>query len=789
MPDKHVALPKMDGSEWVRIEPGAGDLCPILKGEAAKATVKGLTPFAYFFADWCGACRKLRASLSDSRMRDAFRGTYIILLDSDGWSARLDGTGFVIRSVPVFFKIDEQGAPTGSRIDGSAWGDDVPENMAPPLSAFFTRVSNNPSGANFESPRAPTRASKEQSAPSGTATCTDCGGALQRVRLRDRDTGEALCLICHPTNGICPFCKQELRTKRARQCFHCSRSWHTTVNSSSAPAQRPSASLGGIPGRSTGRETSGRVVNVGRLKEVVTPEIYRRNAFRVLGLPVEASTRDISRSQRSLSMARKLGIRVAGSVSGFLPLNPPPSGDEVRAALHRLSDPEVRLIDELFWFWPAELDKSEDDEGLNLLRASNAKAALSFWQNAETNGHCRYVAVHNLAVLYHVAALDLETKAIRGSVSEPEVRASASYWLLSYRRWRALQEDENFWQRVLARAEILDDPRLTPETIQHIRGALPWALLGINSQLAVRWVQTEDRKAALRQAQIMRKSGFSGEVAAEILKDGLSPTRERIRSLCKRAETTAESNPETAHEVAAGLMQEARPLRKAIDGLLGEGHPTRDAALDEIANTVFRCVVLYGNKTEDWHTCAGLLQKAFDKSAGEATRAKLRESLETVKKNQKLSMCFFCEKSRPDDSAAIEVPMYGNVRRIPTFSGVRVTWSSIKVKVPRCRLCKGHHDRISATVGGGGGIAALIALVVWGIAASTLKPIIGWGEVIWGGVAALFIGGVIGSGISSALPKARLPDGVKPESSKDRFEAIKKLKSEGFCLGEEPSTA
>jgi hypothetical protein len=39
----------------------------------------------------------------------------------------------------VFFKLDASGKPTGDRIDGGAWGDNVPENMAPPLKAFFAK--------------------------------------------------------------------------------------------------------------------------------------------------------------------------------------------------------------------------------------------------------------------------------------------------------------------------------------------------------------------------------------------------------------------------------------------------------------------------------------------------------------------------------------------------------------------------------------------------------------------------------------------------------------------------
>lgn len=59
-------------------------------------------------------------------------------------------------------------------------------------------------------------------------SCAMCGGDLQRVTLRQSPNGEVLCLVCNPVRGQCPFCKEALRSKLARQCPHCGRAWHQT---------------------------------------------------------------------------------------------------------------------------------------------------------------------------------------------------------------------------------------------------------------------------------------------------------------------------------------------------------------------------------------------------------------------------------------------------------------------------------------------------------------------------------------------------------------------------------
>ena len=125
----------------VLIPPSDAALPVMLKAEVPNAKELGRKPYAYFYADWCGPCKALRKSLDDADplMMDAFRGTYIIQLDADTWGKKLEGTEFTVKAIPVLFELDNNGKPTGHRIDGSAWGEDIPKNMAPPLKAFFLK--------------------------------------------------------------------------------------------------------------------------------------------------------------------------------------------------------------------------------------------------------------------------------------------------------------------------------------------------------------------------------------------------------------------------------------------------------------------------------------------------------------------------------------------------------------------------------------------------------------------------------------------------------------------------
>ncbi len=121
----------------VVLEPGTGQLVSLLDREVAKAAAQQRVPFVQITAEWCVPCKKLRASLGDPLMQDAFAGTYIIRVDADAWKKELKKAGFDHPAIPVFFALDASARPTGAKIDGGAWGEDIPPNMAPPLKSFF----------------------------------------------------------------------------------------------------------------------------------------------------------------------------------------------------------------------------------------------------------------------------------------------------------------------------------------------------------------------------------------------------------------------------------------------------------------------------------------------------------------------------------------------------------------------------------------------------------------------------------------------------------------------------
>jgi thiol-disulfide isomerase/thioredoxin len=122
----------------VRIEKSNGSMMKQLATEAQKANVLGLAPFIEFDATWCPPCQAIEKSINakDPLTVQALEGVYLIRADVDEWSGSI-GKDFNFDAIPVYYQLDENGDPTGAIIDGGAWGEDIPENFAPVLDAFF----------------------------------------------------------------------------------------------------------------------------------------------------------------------------------------------------------------------------------------------------------------------------------------------------------------------------------------------------------------------------------------------------------------------------------------------------------------------------------------------------------------------------------------------------------------------------------------------------------------------------------------------------------------------------
>lgn len=511
------------------------------------------------------------------------------------------------------------------------------------------------------------------------------------------------------------------------------------------------------------------------LLDFVSPALYRGNAFRISGLPIDASPRDISRRIEKLTMLKKYGGKTSDSGGGLIALKPPPEDDEIREAIQRLGDPERRIIDELFWFWPEELGASKTDKALQALANDRVKDATDTWQAQEKSSANKAVSIHNLAVLAHLGALDLEFKRRTKQLTASEERACKRCWKEAYSRWKELADEETFWQRFSERIHQLDDPRLTRETIERLKSAFPLALLSINAGIAVQSAEQSNNAEMQRHLAIMRESGFPEHVVNQSLQNTLAQLRDSIKTLCASADT---DDPLQALKQAEQLISQTKHPLYVLQAVLPETTPLVETAHDKVALVALANTIQYANHTEDWYTVSDIMTTIAGIALSESARRRIKKNADIFQSNIEYNTCFFCKENPREEDASININMHGNIQR--NYYLNQITWNHTTVNIPRCSQCEKSHNTEEYWVGGGFaggllGIGACTAIV------NTRAISDGFGFIAF--ALPIIIGIILGIVISK---KKRRP-GSKKYSSYHEYDGIQELKAKGWQYGERPA--
>lgn len=504
------------------------------------------------------------------------------------------------------------------------------------------------------------------------------------------------------------------------------------------------------------------------LVRIANPAIYRLNPFRVLELPVTASPRDISSQIRKLDLMDKFGSN-GTSERGPLYLNPSPDAEVRQLAYQRLVDPESRLIDEFFWFWPLRTGHNEADEALIALKHNDISSAISIWEQSGEWAGGNHISTHNLAILYHALALDLEHVETIQSLTKKQIEQKHSYWQKAYSGCQILLNDEGFWQRLGQRIDELDDPRLTSGTGYRIRSEVPLVISSINAMLALQAVQKDNDEEMLFHLNLINTSRFDKTVIDKALRRTAEPIRDRIKALCTNAEIETNKSPEHADDTARNLIKQTSIFLNEIDKLLPESHPIRDSAHDDLASQIMSCTISFGNETSLHKEFLELADRALSIAASTSVTQRIFTNREIVANNLRYSTCWFCGKHPSEEGMSAKVKMYGDVHN----DGSRITWRWFNVEVPRCKQCKSIHGK-KTLIGWSGAILGIILAIVVGANTN------GW-------IGFAFFAGCLTIGLVLA-PISR-PEKVAAEGHKKLFPDVQKLVSQGWVIGDKPPGA
>lgn len=407
------------------------------------------------------------------------------------------------------------------------------------------------------------------------------------------------------------------------------------------------------------------------LLDICRPEIYRRNAFRLLGADVDITGRRIKRNEAELQSALEVG-ELEDEYSSYLRPDPLPTREELLQAGRVLADAKQRFVHEFFWFWPLKWGESRSDEVLKLIKAGKVTKAQKQWEKTATaDDEASLTAKHNLAILGHWKALDREWEALasanNGGLTAEKRKQLNRYWRFAFKYWESLCANEAFWSIQANRIRALDDPRLTTGFLRRFAQWLPIAFDNINADLAVAYSDKGMYDRARDHIQIMEATNAGNDDVDTSLRRVTEPLNGRIDHAIETATFQLQNNKTEGKQRCTELFNTVCSILEVLEVLLGKDSQEFIETCDRVAGSMLQCQVAYGNETQDWHGSLLLLETTLKIARGTRTRTRIEENIRIVRQNKQADTCWFCERCPREEKHNIKVTLKRSI-----------TWGAIK---------------------------------------------------------------------------------------------------------------
>ena len=423
-------------------------------------------------------------------------------------------------------------------------------------------------------------------------------------------------------------------------------------------------------------------------------QVYANNLFHILGIPTNATARDVRRRREDLEAAHVHGKSAWNAAFPHLfPGRTIPSKDEVDETFQRLEDPQSRLIDEFFWFWPRPVNGARDD-GIFAMLQGNWSVANGLWAQARhstASEEDALIAEHNLAVFWSLKAISAEFE--ESAVSSDGKEADLC-WEKAFKHWEAVSDSDEFWDVVSGRVLDIADPRLTTGFVRKMRQEFPISFDRINAEIAVALASNGRTDDARRQIAYMQSTHQGRDNVEATLDAVFEPMERKVELATIQAIRELEDNAANGLMAAQNLLSSTESIRKIASELLWKGKNNRTEIFDKIVTASNQCIVAYGNTTNDWESCLSLSKVLLNLACTAQLKNQLKANIATLsvnlKKDSLYGTCCVCSKRlSASNRHNLAVKMYGNLRHGPGLD--QVGYSTIAVECPCCIECFNSH--------------------------------------------------------------------------------------------------
>lgn len=436
------------------------------------------------------------------------------------------------------------------------------------------------------------------------------------------------------------------------------------------------------------------------LFKIAHPDLYERNPFNVLNLPVDATAKDIRRRKEDIEAAFDAGTEeeeFADIIPGDV-CRTPPTRSEVESMFQVLEDPERRIAYAIFWFWPESI-VSDSARGQRRSKNPNGafghRSVIQNWTNEASLSWgattTQPVARHNIAVFHHMMGLAYELSLEKYDVRSAETPEDVpKHWNAAIFWWNKVADDPDFWHAVADLVSLQNDPRLDYRFVRSLKAQFAFAFDQINVELAIDFAKRGRDGDARRQVDYMKRSQPESDDVDGTFEDAFSGLIRQTETIIKAAKDETERDPKSGFTQSNNILkQTAEPLNIAC-AIFDKGAPIRTAIVSLIFAGVRSCLIAYGNETKDWSNCANWMRQLKDIAETDADLKAIENDVKILKQNHELqlkeSQCQICGRIIPKgQKKTYQWPCHGEVKKGSEYG--QVTYRHAQIPVQVCPSC------------------------------------------------------------------------------------------------------
>lgn len=359
------------------------------------------------------------------------------------------------------------------------------------------------------------------------------------------------------------------------------------------------------------------------LRPLTGSGFYRNNVFRLTGLPVDATDRQVRQRREEAELAFGLGTPLP-----WLSKESTVDSEAVRTAFESVRNPVLRLSHELLWL----CQSGDCPDGLGELDA------------------------YGPGLRAHRTAFEREyAMASPPRPGGPDSELLDSMWRQGLAAWAAVLRSDELWDWAKRRVRDLDDPRLTTGTVRRLRARLPAHVISAGLSLAVRAAESAESPAAAAQryVRLLEDSPFDDDLVDQASRDAVRPTEDRLRRDCENTEKALSSDAEDFARIGGALLDRARGQLRVLTVLLGADDPLTAALRDETADLINQCVVAHHNADGESATGASLLRQAREWATDRSLAEVIDRNITMLEKDRYLDLVApLCEHGKVEQAAA-----------------------------------------------------------------------------------------------------------------------------------------